>query len=313
MCARKVKYSGGDELLLYATPKEALEASKRQAQEEERIKRQQEQLKRKEEEDRLRKQQRNMIRMEHQSRQNIRVASAPVVVQHSQPQYTHYGQTTPSIVTSPIQRPLPPSVPNSSTRTSIQSIPNSITQPLTGDRDVAIATQLFLNHDIKQKGRLTALELQNLLQNDDNSRFCISAIDSLISMFGASRFGTVNQNEFISLYKKVKLWRKVYVDNDINRSFTINVNEYHNSLQEMGYLVPYEICEKLFDQYAEFNVNKNINSKELKFDRFVESLVWLMRLTRTFRKFDQNQEGVATIHYKDFIDSTLSLGRFLSQ
>ena len=99
-------------------------------------------------------------------------------------------------------------------------------------------------------------------------------------------------------------------DNDINSSFTITVTEFHNSLQELQYLIPYEVSEKLFDQYAEF-INENNNSKELKFDKFVEVLVWLMRLTRMFRKFDTQQDGVANIHYKDFIDMTLYLGRFL--
>lgn len=190
----------------------------------------------------------------------------------------------------------------SSSRSSVEAMEDS--------KDVRIATQLFANHDIKKKGRLTAEELQNLLQNDDNTHFCISAVDALINLFGASRFGTINQTEFVSLYKRVKNWRKIYVDNDINGSFTISVSEFHNSLQELGYLVPFEISEKLFDQYAEF-MNQNVNGKELKFDKFVEALVWLMRLTKTFRRYDLNQEGIATIHYKDFIDQTLYLGRFL--
>lgn len=177
-------------------------------------------------------------------------------------------------------------------------------------KNIQVATQLFHNHDIRQKGRLTAEELRNLLQNDDSTHFCISAVDALINLFGATRFGTINQAEFISLYKRVKYWRKVYVDNDINGSYTISLMEYHNSLQELGYLIPFEVSENIFDQYAEF-ISSTVNGKELKFDKFVESLVWLMRLTKCFRKYDTNQEGIATIHYKDFIDTVLYLGRFL--
>lgn len=178
------------------------------------------------------------------------------------------------------------------------------------NKNIQVATQLFHNHDIRQKGRLTAEELRNLLQNDDSTHFCISAVDALINLFGATRFGTINQAEFVSLYKRVKYWRKVYVDNDINGSYTISVMEYHNSLQELGYLLPFEVSENIFDQYAEF-ISSTVNGKELKFDKFVESLVWLMRLTKCFRKYDMNQEGIATIHYKDFIDTVLYLGRFL--
>lgn len=203
---------------------------------------------------------------------------------------------------------LPNSPPVGSTPSSSGS--RSSTDMMEENKNIQIATQLFYNHDVRQKGRLTAEELQNLLQNDDSSHFCISAVDALINLFGATRFGTINQTEFVSLYKRVKYWRKVYVDNDINGSYTISVMEYHNSLQELGYLIPFEVSEHLFDQYAEF-ISTTVNGKELKFDKFVESLVWLMRLTKSFRKYDMNQEGIATIHYKDFIDVLLYLGRFL--
>ncbi|AGO10938.1 AaceriAFR570Wp [[Ashbya] aceris (nom. inval.)] len=177
------------------------------------------------------------------------------------------------------------------------------------DPDALTAKKLFMNHDVRKMERLTAEELQHLLQNDDNSQFCMSSVDALISLFGATRFGTVNLSEFTSLYKRVKKWRMIYVDNDINGSFTLSATEFHNSLQELGYLVPFEVSEKLFDQYAEFMNNQN--SKELKFDKFVESLVWLMRLTKVFRNYDEHQDGIATIHFKDFIDTSLYLGKFL--
>lgn len=220
----------------------------------------------------------------------------------------------PNIPTQPPTRATPPpqrivSSPATTSSPTTVGSRNSM-DTMEDTRDIQIAMQLFLNHDYKNKGRLTAEELQNLLQNDDNTHFCISAVDALINLFGASRFGTINQSEFVSLYKRVKNWRKVYVDNDINGSFTISVSEFHNSLQELGYLVPFEVSERLFDQYAEF-INQSVNGKELKFDKFVEALVWLMRLTKCFRKYDLNQEGIATIQYKDFIDQTLYLGRFL--
>lgn len=234
--------------------------------------------------------------------QQIPSQRRPIPVQQQlSPQHTVSSPTVSlkTAHTPPQQMPQP--------RTSIGSVESA---PQQDSMDVQIATQLFHNHDVKKMGRLTAEELQNLLQNDDNTQFCISAVDALINLFGASRFGTVNFNEFVSLYKRVKKWRKVYVDNDINGSFTISASEFHNSLQELGYLVPFEVSEKLFDQYAEF-VDHNNNGKELKFDKFVETLVWLMRLTKVFRKYDGNQEGIASIHYKEFIDVALYLGRFL--
>lgn len=246
-------------------------------------------------------------------RQNI-PSGLPVQIKRTSPTSRATQRARPPPISSQPSMTPPPqrimSSPSTLNSPATVNTARSSQEVLEESKDLQIATQLFANHDIRGKGRLTPEELQNLLQNDDSSHFCISAIDALINLFGASRFGTINQAEFISLYKRVKNWRKVYVDNDINGSFTISVSEFHNSLQELGYQVPFEVSERLFDQYAEF-MNQTVNGKELKFDKFVEALVWLMRLTKVFRKFDYGQEGVATIHYKDFIDETLYLGRFL--
>lgn len=359
MCARKLKYAAGDDLLLYATPKEAMQNTKRN------------------EEDKKPRVRKPNVRThsepgmgqpmptgrssgdyvhgasyvpKHQSLSQPQLQQMPIPNAYSssktrpRPQQmignpvqnmrgNNYGGQG-RIVSSPpamvppsaaMQRAqaqvshTPPRIANKSpevaqnamlSRTKGALRDSSQTLSEEDAKDTRIAIQLFHNHDVRGKERLTAEELQNLLQNDDNTHFCISAVDALINLFGATRFGTVNESEFISLYKRVKKWRKIYVDNDINGSYTITMSEFHNSLQELGYMVPVEVSEKLFDQYAEFNDPAN-NAKELKFDKFVEALVWLMRLTKLFRKFDKNQDGVAHIQYKEFIDVTLYLGRFL--
>lgn len=347
MCAKKLKYTAGDDLQLYATPKQALEANQRMVEEE-----------------KARRRQKYEMKVAQDARFSSRVSSAPSA-------YTDYKMNQQSLPTSRVSshyhqmhaappsqilpqqkqsehrhsslnsgiythgsnmnmgtinnhpnnsRPVPiiPPINNRGNGSrSASGSPHRKTSPVLRkeppkeDRDISVATQLFYNHDVKKKGRLTAEELQNLLQNDDSTRFSISAIDSLINLFGAARFGTINSTEFVSLYKRVKIWRKIYVDNDINGSFTLSLTEYQNSLKELGYMIPFEVGEKLFDQYSEFNIQQNSNSKELKFDKFVESLVWLLQLTKQFRKFDTKQEGVAVIQYKDFIETTLLLGRFL--
>ncbi|CAI4062294.1 hypothetical protein SKDZ_07G3070 [Saccharomyces kudriavzevii ZP591] len=332
MCAKKLKYAAGDDFVRYATPKEAMEETRREFEKE--------------------KQRQQQMKTAQVQTGNTRIHSAPIPLQNQyvknrvESEHQSYGSPqsfSPRHTKVPIDprynilaqktagRPIPPA-PNHYSNSPSQRITSSPPPPLMHNqslpasckkkvtpapfdnkedlRDVQVAIQLFHNHDIKGKNRLTAEELQNLLQNDDNSHFCISSVDALINLFGASRFGTVNQAEFIALYKRVKSWRKIYVDNDINGSLTISVSEFHNSLQELGYLIPFEVSEKTFDQYAEF-INRSGTVKELKFDKFVEALVWLMRLTKLFRKFDSNQEGTATIQYKDFIDATLYLGRFL--
>ncbi|CCD24729.1 Pef1p NDAI_0D04150 [Naumovozyma dairenensis CBS 421] len=343
MGKKKLNYAAGDDLLLFATPKEAMEESRRRILE-----------------DKIRRRQRDeritsapVVNSPHEQTQQLQQTNSPQLIQRQPLQYrntqplpvhqhhpplpNHLPLGQPNVRSN---RPIPPpsnmsQVPilapttneyggrpihhalpyvrhSSSSPTSRKSPTPDAPHRVANDpnKDVQIAVQLFNNHDIRKRGRLTAEELQNLLQNDDNSRFCISSIDSLINLFGATRFGTVNQQEFVSLYKRVKIWRKVYVDNDINGSCTISSAEFYNSLQQLEYLIPFEVCEKFFDQFAEF-INENNFSKELKFDKFVEALVWLLRLTKVFRNFDSDQNGIAQVHYKDFIEMTLYLGRFL--
>ena len=379
MCSKKISYAAGDDLLLYATPKEALEDPRRKQGANNNSHNYRASRSGDGSNGNSFNRHRNTRSYDHYDNERVsspsmRKTSSPVVIpgnfesqqayqnqlrrteatQHQQRQqqqqnaasYAHGGgQIKSSSVIN--GRPVPPqssapqmlgansppiraTIPRQDSATRLQGYshqqqysqqsqksPHMVPRPRnpqgvsSDERDIAIATQLFQAHDVRRKGRLTTEELQNLLQNDDNSRFCISSIDSLINLFGAARFGTINLNEFISLYKRVKMWRKVYVDNDINGSHTLSLNEFHNSLLELGYVIPVEVTEKLFDQYAEFNAHLNLNAKELKFDRFVESLVWLLQLTKNFRKYDLEQEGIATIQYKDFIEITLLLGRLL--
>ncbi|SCU93873.1 LADA_0G05292g1_1 [Lachancea dasiensis] len=336
MCARRLNYAGGDNLPLYATPEEAMKAGQKRDDEERRRRaRKYENLPPTQRPGRLNSAppipipaQQPMIPAYNPAPQmaqsvphipptrytpgNSQSQSPSGIRYNSMPQPVPVinrvarGRPAPNLAHASVQ-PLP-QAPIDTTRS--RSSLDGVGDPQQDAKDIQIATQLFQNHDVKQRGRLSAEELQNLLQNDDSTHFCISSVDALINLFGASRFGTVSLTEFVSLYKRVKKWRKVYVDNDINGSFTISASEFHNSLQELGYLVPFDVSENLFDQYAEF-IDPSKNGKELKFDRFVETLVWLMRLTKMFRKFDNNQEGVAAIPYKDFIDVTLYLGRFL--
>lgn len=240
--------------------------------------------------------------------QKVNRIAPPVVPPHHN---TSHTIASPHMMTPPQPRtPITPTQYQVSQNRVSSATSVASTESLQDQQDNQIATQLFQNHDVKNVGRLTADELQNLLQNDDGTKFCATSIGALINIFGGSRIGTVNLTEFVSLYKRVKKWRKCFVDNDKNGSFTLTMAEFHNALQSLGYVIPFEVSEKLFEHYGEC-IEYGGGNQELKFDRFVETLVWLMRLTKVFRKYDKNQEGVATIEYKDFIDISLFLGRFL--
>lgn len=241
---------------------------------------------------------------------------SPMAQQHyvSKPQHQkqHRAQQ-PGTPTSGISQASPSGVSFSSAHARLGVVPGSSNRSssssLNGDKqDVKeAASVLFHKYDLTKSGRLGANELQRLLQNDDTTPFSYSSVDSIINLFGVSRSGTLNLNEFIYMYHKIKTWRDVYEQTDANRSHTLTSLEFSEAVQKMGYKVPIEVVENLFDQFAEYDNG----IKCLKFGKFVESTVWLIRLTKVFRKFDEKSNGVAVIDYKDFIDVSLYLGKFL--
>ncbi|KAH3898892.1 related to Peflin [Saccharomycodes ludwigii] len=245
---------------------------------------------------------------------------APYRLSSSNINYTDsYNGSTGSVNTNNSDRPLPPpcrtrpppDISNCSTQPhSIQKTSPDTTVAGKNNNSEAVAelaTNLFHRFDVKKSGRLSVSDLQKVLQNDDSSPFGFSSVDSLVNLFGVSRFGSLNLNEFIYMYHKIKGWREIYIACDVNLSHTLTVLEFSQAIKDMGYRISVEVIENLFDQFAEYKDG----TKCLKFDKFVESVVWLIRLTKVFRKYDENSNGIAIIHYKDFIDIALYLGKFL--
>lgn len=341
---KKVNYEMGDDLVLYDTPEEAFEKSKRRMEEEElrnymlqNMKEQKQKMK--ELQKKTHEQNITPNSSANSSLNNLRIQTPPQNVHYSQfngsshsfeSKGGHHSSLSSNSTPQHRGRVPPPPIPtsnqgnanppylafNQSTTTSPQrsqnTNPDNSPKKLSQQdmKDIKTATQLFIQHDTKKRGQLSSDDLQKILQNDDKTAFCESATETLIDMFGVTRFGTVNKDEFIAMYRKIKYWRRIYVDNDINGSQTLSNKEYHNSILELGYILPIETTMKLFERYARF-LDPSSNERALRFDRFIESLSWLVRLTKVFKKYDPNAEGIATIHYKDFIDSTLYLGKCL--
>ncbi len=78
-----------------------------------------------------------------------------------------------------------------------------------------------------------------------------------------------------------------------NGSHTLTTLEFTESVKSMGYKIPIEVVENLFEQFADLIGG----SKCLKFDRFVESVIWLIRLTKVFQTLDVENNGVGVRVY----------------
>ena len=62
--------------------------------------------------------------------------------------------------------------------------------------------QWFMAVDADRSGHITATELQQALVNGNMSRFTEETCRMLISMFDNNHSGTIDINEFVSLFRK---------------------------------------------------------------------------------------------------------------
>ncbi|CCH45508.1 Calpain-3 [Wickerhamomyces ciferrii] len=162
---------------------------------------------------------------------------------------------------------------------------------------------LFDRVDKSRDGRLREDELATALINNDGTQFNPSTVKLMVRLFDKDGSGTIEFKEFFHLWNYILHWRKTFQRFDIDGNQRISFGEYQSALESFGYRLPTDIVLFIFQRFGEFNNSKPMS---LKFDMFVESLVWLLRCTNVFKKFDTQGNGIATISFQDFVHEILS-------
>lgn len=125
----------------------------------------------------------------------------------------------------------------------------------------------------------------------------------MIRLFDTDDSSTIEFKEFYDLWTYIVHWRKAFQRFDTNQNGKISFGEYQSALESFGYRLPTDIVLFVFQKFGDFNTNKPMS---LRFDMFVESLIWLLRCTNIFKKFDTQGNGVATIPFQDFVHEFIS-------
>lgn len=219
----------------------------------------------------------------------------PQYQQPIQPQYQH----SESIIN---QSSL--STPRLDQRAELQSMHSYQSERV--DPAVQLERQLrdiFNSVDRDLNGSLTEGELRKALLNQDGTQFQASTVRLMIRLFDNDGTSTIEFQEFCHLWNYVSHWRKTFQKYDTDQNSKITFAEYQEALSSFGYRLPTDIVLFVFTKFGEFNQNKPLY---LNFDGFVESLIWLLRCTNIFKKFDLKGNGVATISFQDFVHEIIA-------
>ncbi|XP_013785976.1 programmed cell death protein 6-like [Limulus polyphemus] len=160
---------------------------------------------------------------------------------------------------------------------------------------------VFQGVDRDRSGAISATELQGALSNGSWKPFNSETVRMMIGMFDRDNSGTINFEEFCSLWKYVTDWLNCFKSFDRDNSGNIDKNELQAALTSFGYRLSerfYSTLIRKFDRDAMGSV---------KFDDFIQLCVLLQTLTAAFRYHDTDQDGWIRISYEEFLILVFSL------
>lgn len=175
---------------------------------------------------------------------------------------------------------------------------------------------VFEKVDTNRSGRISAKELSLALLNFDHTRFQDSTIFLMIKLFstagaaGSGALTSLNFDQFVSLWKYLSAYKKLFLAADTNKSGDISFGELQQIIEQIGYKLNIDLVLHLFQKFSHKDPDTSYDGAtvgKLKFDAFIELLVYLRKLTDVFKKYDKDLSGVATINFLDFLFEVSSL------
>ena len=109
----------------------------------------------------------------------------------------------------------------------------------------------------------------------------------------------IDFSNFKVIYKHVLKWKQVFQAQDENQSATVEFNEFSKALSQLGFELPSDLSEFVFNKYS--------TASQMKFDAFIESVLVIIALTKVFEKYDCQKRGVAEIPYFEFMKDVFDI------
>ncbi|KAF6024684.1 PDCD6 [Bugula neritina] len=173
--------------------------------------------------------------------------------------------------------------------------------PMPPQGDPNYLWQIFQRVDSDRSGQISWKELQTALKNGTWQPFNPETVRLMIGMFDRDNSGTINFQEFQSLWKYVTDWQNTFRSYDRDNSGSIDKNELKTALTSFGYRLSdrfYDILVRKFDRQGRGTV---------AFDDFIQCCVVIQTLTRSFQAYDTNKNGWIQIGYEQFLTLVFAL------
>ncbi|KAJ5154532.1 Calcium-binding EF-hand [Penicillium coprophilum] len=199
--------------------------------------------------------------------------------------------------------------PPSSSRPPQSPVPPPLTAP---SNDPQQLFPLFRAANASNSGTLTEGELGSALVNGDYTSFHPRTVRLMIRMFDRDGSGTINFDEFVSLWRYLAAWRELFDRFDEDRSGRVSQPEFEKALVAFGYRLSGKFISVIFGVFEGkgkqmSNAPKDPRSPGMSFDLFVQACISLKRMTDVFKRYDEDRDGYITLSFEEALTEILLL------
>ncbi|XP_051949583.1 peflin-like isoform X1 [Xyrauchen texanus] len=164
------------------------------------------------------------------------------------------------------------------------------------------AYQWFSSVDTDRSGYINQKELKQSLINSNNSTFNDETCIMMLNMFDKTKTGRIDVFGFSALWTFLQQWRALFQQFDRDRSGSINSNEMHQALSQMGYRLSPQFIQELVNR---FSARSGVNGV-LQLDSFIQVCTQLQSMTQAFREKDTAMTGNVRMSYEDFLSCAVT-------
>ncbi|KAG0154102.1 hypothetical protein PDIDSM_1482 [Penicillium digitatum] len=146
----------------------------------------------------------------------------------------------------------------------------------------------------------------------DYTSFHPGTVRLMIRMFDRDGNGTINFDEFVSLWRYLAAWRELFDRFDEDRSGRVSQPEFEKALVAFGYRLSGKFISVIFGVFEGkakqmSHAPKDSRLPGMGFDLFVQACISLKRMTDVFKRYDDDRDGYITLSFEEALTEILLL------